>query len=195
MANPLFLPTQDTIAEYVDVKVTTRLKQAEYFRTCVIPQQAPKWKDNVPLLPWTTAELKQPLKAQHEIDEQQTLKILAELGSASASIITYLDITRATIKETFNALQDDREAQTNLASILGATRFQILHGGKLYPTTCPQPRCYKQDTFLHMMECFKLTNPARQAGQSVDLTVYRPSHSPPQRQTNYSVRCTPNGGH
>ena len=151
--------------------MTTHLKQAEYFRTCVIPQQPPDWKKRIPLLPWTTADLKHRLREQHERDELQALKFLAELGSASASIITYLDITRATIKEAFSVLQDERESQTNLASVLGATRFQTLRQGKLYPTTCPQPRCYKQDTFLHMLECFKLTETLQNKQDRVSILL------------------------
>ena len=98
------------------------------------------------------------LRTQYEADERGILQALAELGSVSSSILVYLDLTRGVVAEAFRRLREDSYAQTNLADILGATRYRVCLGGKLHHTVCPRRYCYQRDSFLHMLDCYHLVD-------------------------------------
>ena len=75
---------------------------------------------------------------------------------AQAEIITYLGVTRAAIKEAPQQLRHERQQQTNLAGILGATRFKIRVNGRAYRAKCPKAQCYAKDSFGRMLDCYSL---------------------------------------
>ena len=120
--SPLYLPeTFDAFAIPESVCVFVGL--TEYFRTIVLPQRPREWREQLPRVPLTASELKQLVTEAWEDDGRRAMKQPSGLGSVSASILTYLELTRSIVAEAFPALRDEREAQTNLVEILGATRF------------------------------------------------------------------------
>ena len=123
------------------------------------------------MLPIVKTELKEMVTRRQHRDELSTLKRLAQLGSVSASIITYLKLTRELVAEALSCLEDDRAAQTNLADILGATRYRFYTGGRLVHVKCPQKYCYRTDTFLHMIMCYKLGTAVCKGAQVVPFLV------------------------
>ena len=97
----------------------------------ILPQQTGGWRRGLPGAPWTAEEVRVLLRLQFERDEHEVLQALAELGSISASILVYLDLSREVVGAAFRRLREERAAQTNLAGILGATRFQTNPAGNL----------------------------------------------------------------
>ena len=91
-----------------------------------------------------------------EADERRALRLLSEPGAASASVLTYLELTRAVVAEAHEVLPDEHDAHTNPAGILGATRFKTYRGGRAYHTKCARLYCYSADPFLHMLERYAL---------------------------------------
>ena len=132
------------------------LRLAEHFRTVVLPQQGAGWTESLPRLPLTTEELKSLLSEKEQADEMAVLRELAAMGSTSAEILAYLQVTRPVIKEALAQLCHERQLQTNLAGILCATRFKILVNGRVYHTKCPKTMCYSKDSFGHLLECYSL---------------------------------------
>ena len=111
------------------------------------------------------------MKESYEEDEAGVLQALAELGSVSASILVYLELSREVVSQAFHVLRDERAAQTNLADILGATRYRVYHRKKLYHTKCPKRHCYSRDSFLHMLECYHLIDRVRRGAEAVPFLV------------------------
>ena len=62
-------------------------------------------------------------------------------------------------------------AQTNLADILGATRYRALRKGTLHHIKCPQKYCYHTDTFLHMLMCYYLGVSVLKGAQAASFLV------------------------
>ena len=46
----------------------------------------------------------------------------------SASILTYLELTRSLVSEAYEAFRSEQDAQTNLVEILSASRFKTTGG-------------------------------------------------------------------
>ena len=97
------------------------------------------------------------------------MKRLAHLGSISASIITYLELTRDIIKETWTQLENGRPSQINLASILSATRFQCFRKNRIFHVKCPKRHCYQKDGFLHMLDCYNIAKDVRKGTAAVQF--------------------------
>ena len=70
--------------------------------------------------------------ARHQQDELAALRIRAHLESASASIVTFPQLTRENIREALACLEGDRAAQTTLSDILGAARYRVFSTGRLH---------------------------------------------------------------
>ena len=144
---------------------------AEYFHVVVYGQQNASWKSNLPQIPLTTGDLKKALHTTFERDELRVKKTLAELGSVSASIIFSLRLTRTIVKEAMDALRDNRAEQQNLLSILGASRYEMAHGGGMWHTVCPRNRCVSRDTFCHTLECYGLLEAVRRGSEAVPFLI------------------------
>ena len=54
-----------------------------------------------PLIPLTTEELKEVLRIREDRDEREAIKELAQIGSTSAMIIVFLELTREVVKGGF----------------------------------------------------------------------------------------------
>ena len=95
-------------------------------------------------------------KTREDRDVKVALGELARKGSTSAVIIDYLGLTRELIREAFAVLRGQRELQVGLARILGAARYKILTGGKVYHVKCPKTYRFEKDSFQHMLHCYGL---------------------------------------
>ena len=120
----------------------------EYFRTIVLPQQPEEWRRRLPCVPVTTGELKQLVANAWEEDERRALRQLSELGPVSASVLTYLELTRAIVAEAYKTLRDEEDVQTNLVEILSATRFKTYRGRRVYHTKCARRTCFAVASFF-----------------------------------------------
>ena len=169
---PFFPPDNNPGEEIVSCEMRIHMSQAEYFRATILPQQTQKWVEDLPQVPRTTEELRAQLTILYESDERRVLLALAELGSVSASILVYLDLTRDMVAFALKRLHEDRAAQTNLTEILGATRYRILAAGKLYRTMCPKRYCYQRDSFLHMLDCFHLTDSVKRGSEALPFLLH-----------------------
>ena len=87
-------------------------------------------------------------------DEKAAFGLLEKAGLASAGIIKYLLLTRGVVSEAYQFLRHGREAQTNLAHILGAARLKIQHGGRIYHTKCPKTFCHAWGSFPDILEWY-----------------------------------------
>ena len=143
-------------------------RTVDEFKKVVIKAMGSKWEEALPRVPLTKEEVKSLLRTRQRRDERKVLGRLAELGSTSAAIITELRLTRETVKEAMRSLQRDRAAQITLATILGATRFRVYHGGRRLATRCSNCR-HVEDSFHHLLRCFNLTEDYQTGAQSVDF--------------------------
>ena len=168
--SPLYLPEAfDAFSVPESIKLFVGL--TEYFRATVLPQRPRGWRVQLPCVPLTTGELRRLVDETWEGDERRAMKQLSELGSVSASILTYLELTRTIVAEAYSALRDEREAQTNLVEILGATRFKTYRGRRVYHTKCARPLCFAVDSFAHMLECYSLHDGVRRGPEAVPFLV------------------------
>ena len=157
--------------ETLHERIVLYLGLAEHLRVTILPQQPRGWRDELPMLPLVKQEVREMVINRQQQDELIALKRLAQLGSVSASIITYLKLTREIVVEALASLEDDRAAQTNLTDILGATRYRFYTGGRLVHVKCPQKYCYRTDTFLHMIMCYGLGAAVCKGAQAVPFLV------------------------
>ena len=168
--SPFYLPESfDAPVVPSDIRMFVGL--AEHFRVTVLPQQPARWRKELPRVPLTTAELKQLVVDAWEADERRALRQLSELGSVSASVLTYLELTRAVVAEAYEVLRDEREAQTNLVEILSATRYKTYRGSRVYHTKCARLYCYSVDSFPHMLDCYSLLDSVDKGPTSVPFLV------------------------
>ena len=105
-------------------------------------------------------------------DERRILGRLGDLDSESASIISYLNLTREAINEALTQLRDERHHQVTLLSILAATRFRIPTKEGLVATVCPRPQCGKKDSFWHLIACYKLIESVECGAFAAPFLVY-----------------------
>ena len=140
------------------MSVSTRLflSVSEHYRTAVLPSTPPKWRDLLPILPYTTNELRTALNTKQQQDEQAVLAQLARLGSVSSWIVTCLGLTRDTVQEALRLLRDELKAQCNLLDILSAQRYKTLAQDGMPATRCPLQACQEKDSFDHMLRCYDL---------------------------------------
>ena len=163
---PIYLPeTFDAVGVLESACVFVGL--TEYFRTIVLPQQPEEWRRRLPCVPVTTGELKQLAANAWEEDERRALRQLSELGPVSASVLTYLELTRAIVAEAYKTLRDEEDVQTNLVEILSATRFKTYRGRRVYHTKCARRTCFAVGSFAHMLECYSLLASVRKGAEAV----------------------------
>ena len=165
------------------------LGHSENLRATILPQQTLEWRANLPQVPWTAEEVRVLLRQRFEADEQGVLQALAELGSISASILVYLNLSKGVVAEAFRRLREERAAQTNLAEILGATRYRVCLGGKLHHTVCPKRYCYQKDSFLHMLDCYHLTEQVQRGPDAVPFLL-RLAKSTTKRRGHVTIPYT-----
>ena len=168
---PFRLPDSFEDSEQIPPDTMLFLGLAEHLRTVVIPQQGQSWRRQLPLVPLSKTELQEIIRKRHRNDELVTMKKLAQLGSISACIITYLELTREIVAEIWVNLENDRGAQTNLAAILSATRYQYYQKGRILHVKCPKRHCYHKDSFLHMLDCYNLAQHVRKGPAAVQFLM------------------------
>ena len=100
---PFYIP-DEIDPDSVPLQLKYHLGHSEYLRSTILPQQTPEWRRNLPRIPWTAEEVRVILRQQFEVDEKNVLQALAELGSVSASILVYLDLSRGVVAEAFRRL-------------------------------------------------------------------------------------------
>ena len=121
----------------------------------VLPSIPPKWKARLARIPWVKDETRMYSKIRYRADEEATLHLLRNEGSASCSIYSDLHLTRSVVKETLTKLQNDRRKQVVFAGIVCATRFKMIApNNELHAVKCM--RCGEQDSFPHMLQCCNL---------------------------------------
>ena len=108
---PFFMPDSFE-EERMSGMIRTHLGQAEHLREAVLPQQTQAWGDSIAQVPWAAEELKDKIRGQREYDEYEVLQALAELGSVSASILVFLDLTREIVALAFERLHEDPQRNT-----------------------------------------------------------------------------------
>ena len=144
---------------------------AEHFRAAILPNRLPGWAATLPVLPYTTGEVKELIENQCLSDEQGVLEQLMHLGSASAQILTQLQLTRGIVKEALQELRDERRAQCNLLEVLSAARYKMVTAQGLVDTHCPLRACRARDSFSHMLECYDLQEHVARGAASVPFLV------------------------
>ena len=81
------------------------VRLAGFFRVTVLPQQPEEWRATLPIILLTTDEIKPLAYGRHARDEICARLQLAELRSASAGIVTFLNLAREIRKEASNVLR------------------------------------------------------------------------------------------
>ena len=157
----------------------------EEFRQIAIPILGHDWPKSLPRIPLTKPEIKKVIRTQWEKDEQLVLRQLSELGSVSSEIITRLELTREIVGLAMSALRRERAAQVTLLSILGATRFKTYFHGVLIPTRCPHTwgrvACGQEDTYQHLLICYKIQHLERKGAESLDFLITMARKARPAR--------------
>ena len=121
----------------------------------------------LPRIPLTSSEVKERLLSRYAQDENKALHLLASEGSVSAGIYGKWKLSRAIIKNALKTLSHNRKCQTNLCSILCATRFKYADRGGLTATICPNLKCFTPgcfDSFEHLLKCYELDPSALEDG-------------------------------
>ena len=129
-----------------------------------------RWADEPPRAPLTKQEVKQLHKKPQETDEYTVLRTLADLGSTAARIITWLQLSRAMVKEALGSLLGNRAAQVALVAILGATRFRVHHRNRGQPTRCGKCR-HVEDSVDHLLRCYDLLTDHQGGENAADFLV------------------------
>ena len=115
----------------------------------IIPLGCKKWKGRISRLPWTKDETKAHVKRKYLIDEKEVLLILAQEGSLACQIHAELNLTRAMIKATLQALAGDRKHQTVFASVACGAFFKYYgKSGNRLQVKCTQ--CNETSTLKHI---------------------------------------------
>ena len=157
----------------------------EEFRQIAIPILGNDWPKSLPRIPLTKPEIKKVIRTQWEKDEQLVLRQLSELGSVSSEIITRLELTREIVGLAMSALRRERAAQVTLLSILGATRFKTYFHGVVIPTRCPHTWgrvvCGQEDTYQHLLICYKIQHLERKGAESLDFLITMARRARPAR--------------
>ena len=151
---PLWLP-EEIPPEEMPWRIQGLFITAEEFRAEMAQATEEDWAKNLPRIPLVKSEVRDLIRTQMAADELIAFKQPAGLGSASATLLVGLQLTRDTVKEALDKLQDDRGAQITLLSVLSATRFRIYSHGRALPTKCGKCRVHP-DTFDHMLRCYVL---------------------------------------
>ena len=168
---PLYLPETFEDPECLSVSVRTFLSMAEHYRMAVLGVQTEAWKQTLPILPYTTEELKTMIENGYKRDEHRVLTQLVALGSQSAAIICRLQLTREVVVEAVQALRDERRAQSNLLDILSASRYKTLAKQGLMDTHCPLQACQQRDSFEHMIQRYDLESERKQGTEAAGFLV------------------------
>ena len=148
---PTSLPEPGETRERVNLFHQMTIILNEHYLRFVFPEIPQSWLQSTPRLPYTKEESKNIINQKFRQDERKVIDLLGELDSESASILSYLDLTREALSETMARLKDNRLQQVTLLSVLAATRFRIITKGGLVPTVCPRPGCGAKDSFWHLI--------------------------------------------
>ena len=168
--SPFYMPdaTEDTALPWA---MSMFMGVLEQYRTIILPQQPKGWTNCLPRIPMTTEELKTELKKVYERDELRIMKHLSETGSASASIVVFLELTRTIVEEAYHMLRDTPEIQQNLTEILSATRFKVYNQGHMHHIKCPRKTCFQKDSFKHMIDCYNLRKDLKKGPEATQFLV------------------------
>ena len=103
------------------------------------------------------------------------LRQLADLGSASAGIITRLKLTREIAQMAMSALRGERSAQVTLMSISGGTQFRTYFHGAPVPTCYPRVKrmgvCAGEDSYEHLIWRYRVRGRERFRPESPDFLL------------------------
>ena len=114
----------------------------------------------LPVFWCTQREIKELLKDKQDANEGKVIQQLgrdANLASLSCRIYTEWGLHREKIRRILTALSYDRMLQVTFGTLICATRFKILEGGKMAEVRCP--RCGAKDTWDHLQSCYEITIP------------------------------------
>ena len=170
--NSLYLPDRYDAEENVAIHKKIFLLLAERYRQFILPAQPSKWKLSPPVIPCTSAEMRKHIHQQFLTDERKIIDRLGNMDSESASIISYLDLTREVVREALEQLRGDRSHQVNLMAILSGTRFRMITKGGLLPTICPREGCQCRDSFWRLLTCYSLMDSVECGAFAVPFLVY-----------------------
>ena len=124
------------------------------------------------MVPYAVAETNAQVRECFLRDERRLIDRLGDMDSESASIISFLNITREAVAEAMARLRDSRAQQVTLFTILSIARFRILTKSGLIPTMCPQPNCGKKDSFWHLLSCYGLISSVECGPHVAPFLVY-----------------------
>ena len=96
---------------------------------------------------------------------------LSELGSASASVTTYLELTRPIVAEAYGAPRDEQDAERILVEALSATRNKTYQGIRVYHTESPRLYCCSKDPFLQKLHRCSLLDSVHRGADPVPFPV------------------------
>ena len=170
--SPLSIPEQMENGARTTLYQQIFLMLTDHYWQFVLPALPETWVAPPPALPGAAGELRGLAQTQHLTDERRLIDLLGNLDSESASIISYLDLSREAIQEALTRLRDNRSHQATLLSILAATRFRMLTKGGLVPTTCRKSGCGKRDSFWHLLTCCQLMTSVECGPYAVPFLVY-----------------------
>ena len=144
----------------------------DHYKRFVLPAIPREWRTTPPCVPHTQEEIKTVIKNCFRRDERRILDLLGDLDSESASIISFLDLSREAVSEVMDRLKDQRIQQVTLLAILSATRFRTLTKEGLVPTQCPRTGCGRKDSFWHLLECYGLQTSVENGPHVVPFLLY-----------------------
>ena len=170
--NPLFLPDRHDNGDNISLYKKIFLLLTEHYRQFVLPAQSNTWRHSPPVVPCSSAEMHGHIHQYFLKDERRIIDILGGMDSESASIISYLNLTREVVKEALEQLKGDRSHQVNLLAILSGTRFRMVTPSGMQPTTCPRLGCQLRDSFWHLLTCYSLMDSVECGPFAVPFLVY-----------------------
>ena len=172
---PFGLKSEDGKMDKLSWIHTEILRASEEFRSIVLSKVGLEWSKGLPVVPLTKSEVKSLVQERHNKDEIVALRILATLESESTAIIVKLGLTREMVKAALAGLQTSHSDQINLLRVLCGTRYKYPYLGILLPTQCPNTRngreCNEEDSFDHMVSCYKLQVPPSGDPGNIDFLI------------------------
>ena len=162
-----------------DIRVFVGL--AEYFRSISLPQRSRRWGLRPTVCPVHHGGVEGMAPRSLGRDELGALRQLLELGSGSANVTTYLELTQAIVAEAYEALRDEQDAQRNLVEILSGTRYETYQVIRVYHTRCPRVYCYSTYSFLNMLDCYSLRDSVHWGPDSTPFPVRMARTTRPRR--------------
>ena len=188
---PTSLPNPGEERERVNLFQQMAILLNEHYEQFVFPAIPQAWLLSAPRSPYASEEFKGIINQQFRHDERKVIDLLGELDSESASIISYLDLTRGALSEAVDRLKGDRLQQVILLTILAATRFRVITKGGLVPTACPHPGCGAKDSFWHLLHCYELETSVECGPYVAPFLIYLARKIPAAVTLNETVQGEP----